>query len=100
MRLEDARSIYATGVTAATGAASARFAIPVNSAGQKPRYVRVAAVSECYVRLGDGTVVATANDLLIQPGDSIILVVGSATNIAHIQGTAVGKVNVIPLDDE
>lgn len=100
MRKDDTTAVYATGVTAATGAASARFAIPVNSSGLKPRYIRVAGINECYVRLGDVTVVATGNDLLIQPADSIMLVVGTATHIAHIQGTSAGKVNVIPLEDE
>jgi hypothetical protein len=92
-------NITQTGFTAATGAASARTAIPNDSAGNRPRYIRVAGINECYVKLGDNTVVATANDTLIQPADSVIMVVSGATNIAYIQGTSAGKVNVVPLEN-
>lgn len=91
--------ITAVGFTAATGAASARTTIPVNSAGESPRYIRVAGINECYVKLGNSTVTATANDILIQPADSIVLAVSGATNIAYIQGTAAGKINVVPLEN-
>lgn len=101
MQREDALTIYTDGSTQATGAASARIAIPTNSAGLKPRWIRVAAINESYFRLGDVTVVATANSTLVQPSDSIDwLSVGSATHIAFIQGAAVGRINIIPLDAE
>lgn len=96
---EGAVQIFATGFTAATGAASARTVIPNNSAGERPRYIRVAAINESYVKLGDAAVTATANDILIQPADSILLAVNGATNIAYIQGTSAGKVNVTPLEN-
>ena len=100
MKREDYKTITADGSTVTTGVASARIALPVNAAGNKPRYIVVTGTVESYVRLGDVTVVATANSLLIQPADSRHLVVGGCTHIAHIQGTTVGKVNIIPLDDE
>lgn len=88
------------GVSAATGASSARSAIPTDGSGNRPNYVRIAARNECYVKIGDSTVAATANDILVQPSDSIILKVGKAdTHIAYIQGTAAGQVNIIPLDN-
>lgn len=96
---EGAVQIFATGLTVATGAASARSAIPTNTAGERPRYIRVAAINESYVKLGDASVTATANDILVQPADSIWLAVNGATNIAYIQGTAAGKVNVMPLEN-
>ncbi len=92
-------NITQTGFTAATGASSARSAIPVDSAGNIPRYIRVAGINECYVKLGGAAVAATANDTLIQPADSVIMVVSGATNIAYIQGSAAGKVNVMPLEN-
>jgi len=91
--------ITAVGFTAATGAASANTAIPNNSAGERPRYIRVAGINECYVKLGAAGVTATANDILIQPADSVILAVSGATNIGYIQGTAAGKINVMPLEN-
>lgn len=96
-----AAHIVSTGVSAATGAASARSPIPTDASGNRPKYIRVAARNECYVRVGDSTVVATANDILVQPADSIILQVTTGhTHIAYIQGTAAGQVNVVPLENQ
>jgi hypothetical protein len=93
-------TIAAAGFSAATGAASARTAIPVDSSGRNPNYIRVSARNECYVKLGTVTVVATTNDALIQPADSLILQVPAGiTHIAYIQGTAAGQVNVVPLEN-
>lgn len=92
-------AIFSVGFTSATGAASTRTALPVDSAGNLPRYVRVAGINECYVKLGSATIVATTNDTLIQPADSAIMAVNGCTNIAYIQGSVAGKVNVMPLDN-
>lgn len=93
-------SVSASGFSAATGAASARSTIPVDGSGRAPNYIRVAARNECYVRVGDSTVVATTNDVLVQPADSVIMLIPKGlTHIAYIQGTAAGSVNVIPLDN-
>lgn len=98
--MDDSMTILATGVSAATGAASARSALPTASSGEIPRYVRVSARNECYVKLGTSTVNATGNDILIQPADSLVLAVPRGiTHIAYIQGTAAGQVNVVPLED-
>lgn len=92
--------VTAVGFSAATGAASARSAIPNDSSGNPPNYVRVAARNECYIKFGTVTVTATANDILIQPGDSQILGVPKGiTHIAYIQGVAAGQVNVVPLEN-
>jgi hypothetical protein len=37
--------------------------------------------------------------MLIQPADSVIMAVSGATNIAYIQGTAAGKINVVALEN-
>jgi hypothetical protein len=93
-------TVAAVGFSAATGAASASSAIPNDSSARAPSYVRVAARNECYVKLGTSGVVATTNDILIQPADSVILQVPKGiTHIAYIQGTAAGQVNVIPLEN-
>ena len=99
MKREDVITIAANGTTVTTGAASAAVPVPVNSAGTKPLYVRIAATTESYVQMGGASVAATANSLLVQPADSVILAVGGHTHIAHIQGTASGKVNITPLED-
>lgn len=97
---DDAIRITASGSTQATGAASARVAIPTTAAGTSPRYLRVAAINESYIKVGDSTVVATANDVLVQPADAVILAVQGCTHIAFIQGASVGKVSLVPLEDQ
>jgi len=93
-------SVNAVGFSAVTGGTSARSPIPVDGSGNRPNYVRVAARNECYVKIGTVAVVATANDILVQNADSILLQVGRAdTHIAYIQGVAGGQVNVVPLDN-
>lgn len=93
-------TVVAGGATITTGAASARVAIPVASDGNLPRYIRVAARNECYVRIGISTVNAAATDLLIQPADSAILnVPNGVTHIAAIQGTAAGVLSIVPLEN-
>lgn len=92
--------IMAVGVTATTGAASAASPIPVNLSGNRPNYVRVTAINESYVKLGTAAVAATGNDVLVQPGDGLVLAVpNGVTHIAYIQGTSAGKVNVVPLEN-
>lgn len=96
-----AMHIVSTGVSAATGAASARSAIPVDASGNRPKYIRVAGRNECYVKVGDSTVTATTNDVLVQPADAVILQVTTGhTHIAYIQGTAAGQVNIVPLENQ
>lgn len=92
--------IITGGFSAATGAASARSAIPNDSSGRRPNYIRIAARNECYCRLGDSGVVATNADMLIQPGDSqIVAVPNGLTHIAYIQGTTAGQINVVPCEN-
>ena len=93
-------TITTVGFSAATGAASANTAIPVDASGRRPNYIRVASCNECYVKLGLTGVAATTNDILIQPADSLILQVPAGiTHIGYIQGTAAGQVNVVPLEN-
>jgi hypothetical protein len=92
-------SAFAVGSTVTTGAASANVVIPVNSAGELPRYIRVAATTESYVKLGGASVAATANDVMVQPADCVIMAVNGSLRIAYIQGTSSGKVNIIPLEN-
>jgi hypothetical protein len=99
MKRDNAITVTKTGSTVTTGAATASVAIPTDSGGNIPNYVRVSATTESYVMPGTSTVVATANSLLVQPADAVILAVRGCTHIAYIQGTAAGKVNITPLED-
>lgn len=89
----------ATGVTVTTGAASAQQTLPPGSAGVIPRFIRVSATTESYIKLGVAGVAATTNDFMVQPADAAILAVPNGiTTLAYIQGTAVGKVNIAPVE--
>jgi hypothetical protein len=97
--MSKAMQIFATGITIATSGTSANATIPNTSNGTLPKYVRVAATVAAYVKVGPGTPVAAAGDLMVQPGDSVILAVAGCTKIAAIQVAAAGVVQVSPLED-
>lgn len=93
-------TVVTSGFSAATGAASAVTAIPPDSSGRLPNYIRVSARNECYVKLTTAGGTATTNDALIQPADSLIMSVPKGlTHLAYIQGVAAGQVNVVPLEN-
>lgn len=96
---EDALSIVATGSIIAFTGTSARVAIPNDSSGTLPKYVRVAANAACYVKIGGATVAAAAGDVLVQPADAIILKTHNQTYIAAIQVSAAGTVQISPIED-
>lgn len=100
MKREDSFTINTDGITLTTGPVSASVVIPNASNGSRPYYVRLASTTECYVRIGVAGIVATSNSLLIQPADSVLLSVSGNTTIAYIQGTAMGKLNISPLEDQ
>lgn len=91
--------IYVRGGTITTGAASSRIAIPNDASGNLPQFVRVVATAAAYVAVGDSGVTAAAGDAMVQPGDAVILKVGGCTNIAAIQVSAAGTVQVSPLEE-
>ena len=93
-------TVLKTGVNIATSATSASASLPSAQSGEVPRYVRVTATVAAHVKLGIAGVTAVAADLMVQPGDAVILVVTRGmTTIAAIQDTAAGTVNVVPLED-
>lgn len=93
-------TITTVGKTFATGAVSANATIPLDSSGVLPRYVRIAATQNCYVKLGAAGIVATTNDILIQPADSIVASTNGMTTIAYIQGPGgTGSLNIVPLEN-
>lgn len=94
-----ALQIFATGVNITTGAASAGATIPMSSAGVVPRYIRVAASVAACVRIGTGAQTAVATDMVVQPGEAVVLSVNGCTHIAAIQQAAAGTVQVSPVED-
>lgn len=100
MSLEaDYYTVAATGVSVTTSAVSARVALPLNAAGNPPKYVRVQAVSTpASFRLGDVTVIATTNDFVVSPNESVTLSAYGYTYLAYIQQNSTTTLNIIPLE--
>jgi hypothetical protein len=93
-------TVTVTGVSITTGAASSGGALPNASSGEVPRYVRIAASVAACVRIGVGAQTAVATDLLVQPGDAVVLAVPrGCTHVAAIQLAAAGVVIVSPVED-
>lgn len=93
-------TVTVTGATIATTATSASVAIPNDSSGNKPNYVRIAATAPACVRLGKTTATAVTTDLQVQPGDAVILQVPKGYDtIAAVQVSAAGIVQISALEN-
>jgi len=99
MASEDAIAVVKTGNIISFGAASANVAVPTDSSGTLPKYIRIAANAACYVKIGPSGVTAAAGDVLVQPADAVILKVMNQAFIAAIQVSAAGTVQISPLED-
>lgn len=91
-------AVTKTGLNLATSGTSANGTIPVDSGGSTARFIRVASTAASYIRIGSGVQTAVNTDLLVQPGDSIVLSTNGCNNIAALQVTAAGIVIVTPLE--
>ena len=93
---DDSLLIQTTGVNATTSGTSASFALPNTAAASAARVVRVAATQAAYVNFGTSSgVVATPNNILVQPADAVVLTLPrGTTHFAVIQEGTAGKVNV------
>ena len=100
MPAEDSVCIVATGGTITTSGTSARIAIPNDSSGAAPKYVRVVATAAAYVKVGNSSVTAAAGDAMVQPSDGVILKVSKCTHFAALQVSGAGTVQVSPLEDQ
>lgn len=94
-----ALQIVSTGISLTTSIASASGVIPNNSAGAVSKYIRIAVTQAAYVRIGTGTTTAVATDLMVLPGESPIIPTLGFTNIAALQVSAAGIVQVSPVED-
>ena len=93
-------AIVKTGANITTGAVSAAVTIPTNLSNLPPSYIRVSATAAAYVKLAVSGAVAVAGDLVIQPGDALIMSVpAGVTSIAALQVAAAGIVQVSPLEN-
>lgn len=97
---EGAIMVVSTGVNLTTSGTSANATIPNCSSGEIPRYIRITASTGAYVRIqASGTPVAVNTDMMVQPGDAVIIAVCNYTKIAALQVSAPGVVQVSPLEN-
>ena len=98
--MDDFFTITQTGANITTSAASARVALPLNAAGNVPRYIRVTATAAAHISLGTVASNAVATDAMLMPYDGLTLAVPlGLTHLCAIQDTAAGTVNVVPLEN-
>jgi hypothetical protein len=90
-------TVVVDGKTLTATTTSQTTTIPLNSSGQVPRYIRVVATSQAYVKIGPASVVANGDDFLVQPADSVTLHIPSG--VTHIAVYGSGQVNINPLED-
>ena len=91
-------SIAATGVAITTSATSAGNTIPNNAAGRVPQVIRIASTQAAYVRIGTGAQTAVSTDMMVYPGDAVLLETCGSTHIAALQVTTAGIVQVSPVE--
>lgn len=97
----DSIKITQDGSTVTAGASSALIAIPTNAAGTTARAIRIICpvdTAYAYVRVGNGSVVATTNSVCVNAKEELILDTTGCTHIAYIQGSASALINIVPLE--
>lgn len=85
------------GATVASGAATARVAIPNDASGNRASFVYVAATVAAYIAPGDSNVEAAAGDILLPVEQPIVLDVHGQSHIAAIQVASAGVVSITPV---
>ena len=94
-----ALQIIATGISITTSAVSAGATIPLSTSGAVPRFIRISASAAAFVRIGTGAQTAVLTDMLVVPGDALVIATLGCNNIAAIQQAAAGIVQVSPVED-
>lgn len=90
--------ITGSGASITTSGSSASVAIPTTASGTVPRYALVTCTAAAYIRPGDSSVTAATTDIILQPNYTIKLNVAGFTNLAALQVSAAGKVNIVPVE--
>lgn len=93
------KTVTVTGIQIITSGTSAGGTIPLDSSGQVPRIIRVAATAAACIRLGVGAQTAVVTDLQVQPGDAVCITTNGRTHIAAIQVSGPGAVQISPLEN-
>jgi hypothetical protein len=90
--------VSGTGVKVSVATASSDETLALNAAAGKAKFMRLSATTACYVRWGVGAQTAVDTDLLLQPGDAVVVAVAGADTIAAMRVTADGVLVATPLE--
>lgn len=90
--------ILKTGVNIATSGVSAGATLATDTSGAVAKHIRIAASAAAYVRIGVGAQTAVNTDMMVQPGDAVIIATNGSTHVAALQVAAAGVVQVSPVE--
>lgn len=88
------------GVSIATGTTAVATPLPLDSSGKLPMVIRVAATVATYVCLTTPSkTAAVAGDMMVQPGDAVILNCAGFSGISAILPSGTGVLEVSPIEN-
>lgn len=91
--------VAVTGVTVTTTISTSQGAtLPVNAAGDPPRFCRFVATGTCFVRTRNAAATAVTTDLMLPAGVPMILDTLRDTHYAVIDNGAAVTLNITPLE--
>ena len=91
-------SVGAVAKTVTSSGSSAETTIPLDASGSTAKVVRITSNATAHVKAVLTGTAATANDIMVGPGDGIFLHVQGFTHIAYIQQASGSKVNIVPIE--
>ena len=77
---------------------SSRVAVPDASDGNRADHVRIIATGWVFIRAGDEHVVCTANDILLAPGEAVLLYVEPFSHIAYMDEAGGARINFVRVE--
>ena len=91
-------TVGAIAKTVTSGGSSAETTIPNDASGATAKVVRITSNGTAHVKAVLTGTAATANDIMVGPGDGIFLHVQGFTHIAYIQQASGSKINIVPIE--
>jgi len=93
-------SISGTGIKFTLSGTSQSATLPLTAGGQKCSFVYVSTTTGAYIRFGNGTVTAVDTDLLLMPGQGLVIAANTYDKIACLQAATAGQLVVTPLENQ
>lgn len=94
----NALSVGATGKSITLSGSSSDTTLPTDASGNTARYCKLASTTGAFVRWGLGAQTAVNTDLLVWPGDTVVVATQGANHVAGLQAATGGVLIVTPLE--